>query len=544
VGGEVRGNYPTWNPLDGRGSQTTYADGNLEATVSGNPAQAFTTMATPTTGKWYCEFTVGGVAQFGGDWMIGISDATKSLAERNWTGASGWYLYAEGTKYNNGSGVGGWSVSYTSGDVIGVAVDLDVGTLSFYKNGTNLGVAYNTGIAGKSMLFGLGTGTGSLTQYQAARINCGQRPFAYTAPAGHKALCTTNLPTTIGATAATQAGKFFNAATYTGTTANQSVAVGFKPDWVWIKSRSNVTNHFMYDVVRGVNIGIISNSTGSEASYGMLPSFDTNGFTASSNGNQYDGTNYNTYTYVAWNWKAGSSTVTNTAGSVNSQVSANPTAGFSVVTYTGPGGTSGTIGHGLGATPSMIIVKNRDGITANWTVYHASLGNTKALYLNTTDAEQTATSFWNNTSPSSTVFTVGNNAGTNYSVTINYVAYCFAPIAGYSDFGSYIGNGSANGPFVYTGFKPAFLLIRTTGTAAGYQWFMFDNKRDSYNLTQNPLTAHTSGAEPASASGYRELDMLSNGFKIRASGDQINYSTQQYIYMAFAENPFKYALAR
>ena len=190
----VASNYPTWNPLDGAGSQTTYSNGNLEATVSGNPAIAFTTMATPTTGKWYCEFTVGGTAQNGGDWMIGISDATKSLTERNWSGASGWFLYGEGTKYNNGTGVGGWSVSYTSGDVIGVAVDLDVGTLSFYKNGTNLGVAYDTGIAGKSMLFALGTGTGSLSQYQAARINCGQRPFAHTPPSGFKSLNTFNLP--------------------------------------------------------------------------------------------------------------------------------------------------------------------------------------------------------------------------------------------------------------------------------------------------------------------------------------------------------------
>ena len=186
-------NYATWNPLDGAGSQTTYSNGNLEATVSGNPAIAFTTMATPTTGKWYCEFTVGGAAQVGGDWMIGISDSSKSLTERNWAGASGWFLYSEGTKYNNGNGVGGWSVPYTSGDIIGVAVDLDGGTLSFYKNGTNLGVAYNTGIAGKSMMFALGTGTGSLSQYQAARINCGQLPFIYTPPSGHVGLNTYNL---------------------------------------------------------------------------------------------------------------------------------------------------------------------------------------------------------------------------------------------------------------------------------------------------------------------------------------------------------------
>jgi hypothetical protein len=186
-------NYPTWNPLDGAGSQTSYSNGNLQAIVSGNPAIAFTTMATPTTGKWYCEVGVGGVGQVGGDWMIGVSDSSKSIAQRNWTGASGWFYYAEGTIYNNGSGVGGWGASYTSGDIVSIALDLDAGTLSFYKNGVNQGVAYNTGIAGKSMMFALGTGTGSLSQYQAARINCGQQPFIYTPPSGFVALNTYNL---------------------------------------------------------------------------------------------------------------------------------------------------------------------------------------------------------------------------------------------------------------------------------------------------------------------------------------------------------------
>jgi hypothetical protein len=186
-------NYPTWNPLDGAGSQTSYSNGNLQAIVSGNPAIAFTTMATPTTGKWYCEFNVGGTGQVGGDWMIGVSDSSKSIAQRNWTGASGWFYYAEGTIYNNGSGVGGWGASYTSGDIVSIALDLDAGTLSFYKNGVDQGVAYNTGIAGKSMMFALGTGTGSLSQYQAARINCGQQPFIYTPPSGFVALNTYNL---------------------------------------------------------------------------------------------------------------------------------------------------------------------------------------------------------------------------------------------------------------------------------------------------------------------------------------------------------------
>ena len=205
-----------------------------------------------------------------------------------------------------------------------------------------------------------------------------------------------------------------------------------------------------------------------------------------------------------------------------------------MVTFT-TDGTTKTVGHGLGVAPKLYIVKQRNGAGGPWYVFTTVIdGSLDYLVLNTTDAKANSSY----TAPTSTVFEYNDdNAATQ-------VAYCFAEVEGYSKFGSYTGNGNASGPFVHLGFRPAFLLIRSTGNLAGYQWFVFDNKRDPYNLTQNPLGAGIATAEPISASGYRELDMLSNGFKIRADGDQINYSTQEYIYMAFAENPFKYSLAR
>jgi hypothetical protein len=376
--------------------------------------------------------------------------------------------------------------------------------------------------------------------------NFGQRAFAYTAPTGFKTLCTQNLATpTIGATAATQAGKFFNTVLYTGNGTTQTISgVGFQPDFLWVKSRSNAYWNSLLDVVRGRAKTLFTNVTNAEftsLSDKEVTAFTSDGFSLGPD-NDYS-INSSGATFVAWNWKAGSSTVTNTAGSVNSQVSANPTAGFSVVTYTGPGGTSGTIGHGLGVAPSMIIVKNRDGITANWTVYHrslATLGTDRALYLNTLDTEQTSNSFWNNTAPTSTVFTVGNNAGTNYSVTINYVAYCFAPIAGYSAFGIYRGNGSADGQFVHTGFKPAFVMVKNSSNPYT-NWYIIDAVRNTYNATGLVLRPDTSGAEQ----NYTPvLDFISNGFKIRDTGAPWNNNGDAIIYMAFASTPFKYSLAR
>ena len=226
--------------------------------------------------------------------------------------------------------------------------------------------------------------------------------------------------------------------------------------------------------------------------------------------------------------------VSNTDGSITSTVSANPTAGFSVVTHTGTGGV-GTIGHGLGVAPAMFISKNRVNGATNWHVYHQSVGNTKALFLNTTDAAITSVNYFNNTSPTDTVFTLASAI----NLANTYVTYCFAEVEGYSKFGSYTGNGSTDGPFAYLGFRPRFIMTKRTD-AAGPHWVVLDSARDTYNPDTSALIPSLSDAE---STGYL-VDFLSNGFKVKNTGTGTNTSGGTYIYMAFAENPFKNSLAR
>jgi hypothetical protein len=310
----------------------------------------------------------------------------------------------------------------------------------------------------------------------------------------------------------------------------------------------------LFDSVRGANKILYSNSTVAESNYGSygVSAFNANGFTVVDNsigdynvnggsGGTYSGTPPN---YVAWNWKAGGTAVSNTAGSITSSVSANTTAGFSVVTYTGTA-TAATVGHGLGAVPSMMIVKIRNsGGVYDWYVYHASLGNTSVLYLNLTNSVGTGSSLWNSTTPTSSVFSIGGaGQATNVSAG-TFVAYCFAAVAGYSAFGSYTGNGSTDGPFVYLGFRPRWLMIKRSSSASvTYGWQMYDTSRQPANTSSSDpnLWADTSAAE---GTGNYTFDLLSNGYKIRSSGVNENASGDTYIYAAFAENPFKYANAR
>ena len=328
---------------------------------------------------------------------------------------------------------------------------------------------------------------------------------------------------------------------YTGTGATQSISnavngVSMQPDWVWIKSRSNTLNSGLMDSVRGPTKLLISNATNAEQTLtDELTSFNSNGFSLGVSSNGY--TNYSPYTYVAWQWKAGGTAVSNTAGSITSSVSANTTAGFSVVTYTGTG-VAATVGHGLGVKPSMIILKNRSGVY-DWPTWSQYLPNptTQHFWLNATNAAQTSSSF-NSTQPTSSVFNIGTTSEANGN-TNNFVAYCFAAVAGYSAFGSYTGNGSADGPFVFTGMRPRFIMWKRTDTTSG--WSMHDTSRDPYNISTNNLFADSSGAEDT---GDSIIDLLSNGFKLRNTYARANASGGTYIYMAFAENPFKYANAR
>ncbi len=332
---------------------------------------------------------------------------------------------------------------------------------------------------------------------------------------------------------------YFNTKLYTGTgTDNTAITgVGFQPDFTWIKIRSIGYNHRLQDSVRGATKSLLSNTTSAEQTNtdGVL-SFDSDGFSL---GNDVSNGSFNSNgnTFVSWNWLGANGTSANTDGSITSSVSANTTSGFSIVSYTGTGANA-TVGHGLGSVPNVIIIKRLDQ-ASNWCVYHSGLGGADHnLFLNTTSAIQTDTAIWNNTLPTTSVFSLGNNIDANGSGA-GHIAYCFAEKQGYSKFGSYVGNGSTDGTFIYTGFKPAFVIYKgASGTGTTDNWEMIDNKRTDGTLG-NPknevLYPNLSNAEGVNATD--RLDLLSNGFKMRTSGSDYNASGSTYIYMAFAEQP-------
>jgi hypothetical protein len=536
AGGTVRGNYCTLNPLIVNYATLTYSNGNLEGAATGGGWSGMQGTLSVSTGKWYWEVTHTSTDNI----FIGIARTTMDFASINPQNTSGSIVYfaTDGNKRVDGTN-SAYGASFTIGNVIGVALDLDANTVTFYKNNASQGAISlaSTTLNGTNIIPLNAVATSSTT----AICNFGQRPFAYTAPSGFKALCTQNLPTpTIGATSATLATQFFAPVTYAGTGATQTVTVGFQPDFVWIKNRTNSANwHVLTDSVRGIQKELYSNSTTAE---GTLTTSGVNQFNASSfqilgNNNDYNG---NTSNYVAWNWRAGNNAgASNSAGSITSTVSASTTSGFSVVTYTGTGSAGATVGHGLGVVPSMIIFKKRDG-SSDWQTYHTSLGNANSVYLNLTNASAASPGMLNSTTPTSTLITLGTSTDTNPSAG-TMVAYCFAAVAGYSAFGTYTGNGSADGPFVFTGFRPAFVMFKVTSVAD--EWRIYDEDRLGYNTVANILVPNASDAEGVTGA---PVDLVSNGFKIRgtAGSNVINGSGQTYIFAAFASSPFKFSLAR
>jgi hypothetical protein len=359
---------------------------------------------------------------------------------------------------------------------------------------------------------------------------------------GFKELTTTNLPDpTIADPSA-----YFQPTLYTGNGVgsgsggqeiNQVGNSTFQPDFVWIKVRNLGTEtHCLQDVVRGADKRLQSNSTAAEntETEGLL-SFDSDGFTVGSR----DPFNKNTATYVGWQWLADNTTgSSNTDGSITSTVSAG-TSGFSIVSYTGTGANA-TVGHGLGVAPQMIIIKNRPDAD-NWIVYHEAMGATKGLSLNAASAPTTAVTYFNNTAPTSSVFSIGSGGGTNGSGDAQ-IAYCFAEVEGFSKIGEYTGNGSTDGAFIYTGFKPAFVLWKQYTNLGTNSWGIRDSARDPYNVVESVLRPDTSGAETTASSAY--ADFLSNGFKLRATDGFVNKASSNYLYLAFAESPFKTSTAR
>jgi len=523
VGGEVRGNYATLNVVDRNSSISLVGNGNLEFTQNSNPSTGIRRSTIGiTSGKWYFEATPANVTAFSTQHTIGIIGDDHNLANYVGSGANGYAYRPDGNKLNNSAATSYGTTTTSNTDVIMVAFDANNWKIWFGKNGTwfasgdpvaGTNSAFSS-ITGGLYYFAVGsqhTGTGSATWV----TNFGQRPFAYAAPAGFKALCTTNLPTpTIQ-----KPSKYMDVVTYTGNGSTQTISgLNFSPDLVWLKSRSSASWwHILVDSVRGAGRTLSSNVTNAEIGSGsdIVSSLNSNGFSLNVSPNATG--NENGTTYVAWAWDEA------------------PIAGMDIVSYTG-NGTNRTIAHNLGVAPAMMIVKRRDNVGA-WFVYHQSQGATKYMTIDTA-AAATSAAAWNNTAPSSSVFTVGTDNNVN-GTSGTYIAYLFAEVEGFSKFGSYTGNGSADGPFVWCGFRPRWILLKES-SASGNNWSIYDTARDSSNPLALQLKASTSDAEGSNTFA----DYTSNGFKIRVSTLGINSSGQTYVFAAFAESPFKYARAR
>jgi hypothetical protein len=541
------GNYCVLNPLNV--VSATISGGNLNSSVGATQGYMVGTIGIPATGKYYFEVNPGTAS--GAQSSIGIQ--VQSSPPSSIFGANNYTLYlgyGSGTANlyinNNGTSSSANTVTPSATETLSVAYDaatrkLWLGYNNAWKNSSGATDASANPATGTNPTITVAAGLSLVPCHHVysntSSANFGQRPFAYTPPSGFKSLCTQNLSTP----SIVNGAQYMAATTYTGTGSSLSISnsvnsISFQPDFVWIKSRSAATDHALYDVIRGTQNRLESNNTDAAvASDNGLTAFGSSGFTV----NTLAQVNSSAATYVGWQWKANGTAVTNTAGSITSQVSANTTAGFSVVTYTCNAGGSGTFGHGLGIAPSMVIVKSRTVPARNWFVGCNAIAWTNYMFLNTTAASAPASTVWNNTAPSSTVVTLGS--GFTFADYGDCVAYCFAAIPGYSAFGSYTGNGSTDGPFVYCGFRPRFVLIKRTDSSTNGDWRAFDTSRATYNVVQPVLFPNLSSAEDATVAW---LDILSNGFKIRESGVGANGSGSPYIYAAFAENPFQNALAR
>ena len=524
-------NYCVLNPVNAS-SAATLTNGNLKirSSASGTNSYAIGTIGVPAS-KIYFEATAGDNTGA----IVIVSLGLYSITANSYNGifdgcrcVNGDFEYVIN---GNQTSLGGGGV--TAGTVIGMAFDLVSNVMSIYRNGTAVLTNQALGTTKTAIVAHVYRDTSNDVGWE---LNFGQQPFAYSAPSGYVALNTYNLP----ASTVPNGAAYMAATLYTGTGATQTItntvgSASFTPDFVWIKARSTANSHLLADIVRGSTKVLLSNDTAAEITDANYTTFVSGGFSVSGTGNEI---NNSGKTYVAWNWKAGGTAVSNTNGTITSSVSANTTSGFSVATYTGSG-VAGTIGHGLGVAPSMIIVKSRSASGA-WPVYHTSLGNGSNLVLNTTAATATSSTIWNATSPTSSVFSVGINTDSN-TVTVTYVAYCFAQIAGFSAFGSYTGNGSTDGPFVYLGFRPRFIMTKRSDSTGN--WVIYDSSRVVYNSDNLLLYPNLSDAEASWSAGLG-VDLVSNGFKIRNSGGDMNVSSATMIYAAFAESPFQNSLAR
>jgi len=570
-------NFATLNSLiDNASYSSPYAfyggdlsEGNLKfapTTISNGSAANTGTIAMPEgSGKWYIEWnhpyinsqsTKTGIQDVDDPYVDAGSKATSYALGTQASGTDYWYTR------NNGTDTNTVTETLSTATVWSMAYDSDNGKIWFAKNGTwinsgNPATGTNptySGITGTKEFIAGGYYYNNM--YQTTVVNFGQDSsfagnktaqgntdsnsigdFYYTPPSGYLALCTANLPDP-----AVIPSENFNTLLYTGNATNghSITGLGFQPDFTWIKQRGTADYHWLVDAVRGTPNTLFSNVTNAESSpSGGVQSLDSDGFTVGTEG----GVNDNGGSFVSWNWKANGSGVSNTNGSITSTVSANQDAGFSIVSYTGNGSSGATIGHGLSSIPEMIIVKPRS-TTGGWIVYHDGIDSTapEDYYINMdeTGARSDNVVAWNDTAPTSSVFSLGSSSVVNGSGTTT-IAYCFHSVDGFSKFGSYTGNGSTDGTFVYTGFRPAFVIVKRTNSSGS--WYISDNKRD----TTNPLLAGLYADSPTqedNVSTSLYIDYVSNGFKLRGTYTGSNASGSTYIYMCFSENPFKHTNAK
>jgi len=543
-------NYATWNPL--ARNANTFANGNLEVTNSASTPAKFVSTIGARSGKWYMET----IHQGNSNWPLGITaDAIErdylSTSDGNtsisfWCGPSATAVFINGSVQTfNGS-----STTWALNDIVGLALDADNKTIALYKNGTQVGTqTFSYSSYGWNEAFFAG---GNYINGNKYISNFGQRPFKYTPPTGFLPLCTANLPRpTI-----VRPDKFMDTLLWAGNNANPRTISGlnFSPDLVWLKDRTQATNHRLVDTLRGGNKTLKSNTADAETSSeiaGTISDFTSDGFTLAGTSTM-EGVNLTGDSYVAWCWKAGgqigvgrsfmidnvgfatagdagmnTGTITPTGASVNTK------SGFSIITYNGNLTTAGnsTVGHGLGITPAFWISKSRSstGLDAGvWIVWHKDLSSNTFLRFSTATPQSSDGTL---TQPTSSVFTTTWNSGFNVSGN-TYVAYIWAEIPGFSKFGSYTGNGSADGPFVFCGFRPAWILIKQTNLGTE-NWWINDSSRSSTNPANSNLAPNSSGSED----GSTLLDMVSNGFKIRNTFTSHNASGGSYIFAAYAESP-------
>ena len=590
------GNFCTLNPLSTKGP--TLSQGNCRADSTFYWATYYGTVALPTSGKWYAECRTPNISGPDASFPMGIQDAQlltylgdktsngnpQYIGMATSTAGEGYsiYTHANGTyskKYHNNSSSDTSLASASNGDIYQIAVDLDNNKLWFGKNNTwdqsnpsGNGTATYT-ITNKSYVMG---GSASSSEYHiwnfgqdstfGGGVSAGGNAdgngfgdFAYAPPTGFVAVCSANLPISDDIDPAQTdddyvGGKQFNVLTYTGNGSTQSISnLGFKPDLVWIKSRSNSNSNELYDSSRGATKRLRSDTNdGEDTRSSELTGFTSDGFSLGSS--TYGGTNYNSYTYVAWCWRcAGGVTSSNTNGDITTTVQANQDAGFSIFTYTGNGGGAGTtMGHGLSQAPDIWFLKqtsnNGESSQKDWRVMlntgaggaFRSLNNgSQTLKLNSNSSKSGLYRTEGNFEPTSTVVQAPNNGNANAFFVVSgntYVSYCWHSVEGYSKFGSYEGNGNADGPFIYTGFRPRLVFVKALD--ATENWQVRDTARSTYNADSQVRIYWNSSSAEGSASTASPIDFLANGFKVRGSNTEINGDTM--VYGAWGDVPFKY----